>query len=155
MRRLNETEVRAAVRGSLSRDGDITRPPEEDPAGIKCLGCNKMEFRAREFCRCGYYLRGQLENERSQELTIYLATLRRRLRQGHRLRGAAVAVILLAVGVCALYLTHNLQWLGASIPRYVFLISILSMFGSLKIIGIVERTMSDLVEEIDQLSQEI
>ncbi len=42
---------------------DPTRPNATSINGIRCVSCGKAEYISREYCRCGHYLNGQLEDE--------------------------------------------------------------------------------------------
>lgn len=42
---------------------DPTRPKAPGINAIKCASCEQMEYLSRDHCRCGHYLRGQLEDE--------------------------------------------------------------------------------------------
>ena len=42
---------------------DPTRPKAPGINAIKCASCEHMEYLSRDHCRCGHYLRGQLEDE--------------------------------------------------------------------------------------------
>lgn len=42
---------------------DPTRPKAPGVNAIRCASCGQMEYLTRDHCRCGHYLRGQLEDE--------------------------------------------------------------------------------------------
>ena len=42
---------------------DPTRPMATGINAIRCASCGQMEYLTRDHCRCGHYLRGQLEDE--------------------------------------------------------------------------------------------
>nr|WP_323778385.1 hypothetical protein [Amylibacter sp.] len=42
---------------------DKTRPCADGKNAITCAGCCTVEYLTRDHCRCGHYLRGQLEDE--------------------------------------------------------------------------------------------
>lgn len=42
---------------------DPTRPKARGINAISCASCKQAEYLTRDFCRCGHYLRGQLEDE--------------------------------------------------------------------------------------------
>ena len=42
---------------------DPTRPKAPGVNAIRCASCEQMEYLTRDYCRCGHYLRGQLEDE--------------------------------------------------------------------------------------------
>ncbi|MFP7675442.1 hypothetical protein ACG74X_18995 [Marivita sp. S0852] len=42
---------------------DPTRPKTPGINAIECSSCGQAEYLTREHCRCGHYLRGQLEDE--------------------------------------------------------------------------------------------
>ena len=42
---------------------DPTRPKAPGINAIRCASCRQMEYLSRDYCRCGHYLRGQLEDE--------------------------------------------------------------------------------------------
>lgn len=42
---------------------DPTRPKAPGVNAIRCSSCRQMEYLTRDHCRCGHYLRGQLEDE--------------------------------------------------------------------------------------------
>lgn len=42
---------------------DPTRPKTPCINAIECASCGQAEYLTREYCRCGHYLRGQLEDE--------------------------------------------------------------------------------------------
>lgn len=42
---------------------DPTRPRVPGVNAIRCASCRQMEYLTRDHCRCGHYLRGQLEDE--------------------------------------------------------------------------------------------
>ena len=42
---------------------DPTRPIAPGVNAIRCATCGQMEYLTRDYCRCGHYLRGQLEDE--------------------------------------------------------------------------------------------
>ena len=42
---------------------DPTRPRAPGVNAIRCASCGQMEYLTRDYCRCGHYLRGQLEDE--------------------------------------------------------------------------------------------
>lgn len=42
---------------------DPTRPKTPGINAIECSSCGQAEYLTREYCRCGHYLRGQLEDE--------------------------------------------------------------------------------------------
>lgn len=42
---------------------DPTRPKAPGVNAIRCADCGQMEYLTRGHCRCGHYLRGQLEDE--------------------------------------------------------------------------------------------
>ena len=42
---------------------DPTRPRAPGVNAIRCASCEQMEYLTRDYCRCGHYLRGQLEDE--------------------------------------------------------------------------------------------
>ncbi len=42
---------------------DPTRPKTPGINAIICASCSQAEYIARDYCRCGHYLRGQLEDE--------------------------------------------------------------------------------------------
>ncbi|KZL19545.1 hypothetical protein PsAD2_01823 [Pseudovibrio axinellae] len=149
MRRLSETEVRAAVRGGVSRDGEISRPLENDATAIKCFGCGQMEYRAREVCRCGYYLRGQLEAERQRNADDYLSRERNRFNQLRKRRNISLVAFILALFLGGLYVTGNLTMIGDTLARYAFLVSVVFVFGSLKIIRELERQMVELSKRLN------
>jgi len=39
------------------------RPNAKNMNAICCASCGKIEYLSREYCRCGHFLRGQLEDE--------------------------------------------------------------------------------------------
>lgn len=49
----NETPIRR----------DPTRPNAPGINAITCASCGQAEYLTRDYCRCGHYLRGQLEDE--------------------------------------------------------------------------------------------
>lgn len=40
-----------------------TRPSLGNINAMTCVGCSQVEYLTRDYCRCGHYLRGQLEDE--------------------------------------------------------------------------------------------
>lgn len=42
---------------------DPTRPRVPGVNAIRCASCGQMEYLTRNYCRCGHYIRGQLEDE--------------------------------------------------------------------------------------------
>ncbi|NBB80966.1 MAG: hypothetical protein GVY36_16225 [Verrucomicrobia bacterium] len=42
---------------------DATRPKAPGVNAIRCARCGQAEYLSRDYCRCGHYLRGQLEDE--------------------------------------------------------------------------------------------
>lgn len=42
---------------------DPTRPQAPSINAIKCVSCGQAEYLTRDYCRCGHYLCGQLEDE--------------------------------------------------------------------------------------------
>lgn len=42
---------------------DPTRPKAPGINAIRCASCGQIEYLTRDHCRCGHYLRGQLEDE--------------------------------------------------------------------------------------------
>lgn len=40
-----------------------TRPSADNVNAMHCTACGKIEYLSRDYCRCGHYLRGQLEDE--------------------------------------------------------------------------------------------
>lgn len=42
---------------------DPTRPRARGINAINCASCKQAEYLTRDYCRCGHYLRGQLEDE--------------------------------------------------------------------------------------------
>ena len=42
---------------------DPTRPKGAGVNALSCAACGQPEYLTRDFCRCGHYLRGQLEDE--------------------------------------------------------------------------------------------
>jgi hypothetical protein len=42
---------------------DPSRPKRINGNALVCAACNESEYLTREYCRCGHYLRGQLEDE--------------------------------------------------------------------------------------------
>lgn len=42
---------------------DPTRPKAPGVNAIRCASCAQMEYLTRDYCRCGHFLRGQLEDE--------------------------------------------------------------------------------------------
>ena len=42
---------------------DPTRPNAPGINAIECASCGQMEYLSRDHCRCGHYIRGQLEDE--------------------------------------------------------------------------------------------
>ncbi|MEJ6395795.1 hypothetical protein V8J82_21225 [Gymnodinialimonas sp. 2305UL16-5] len=42
---------------------DPTRPKAPGVNAIRCASCGQMEYLTRDHCRCGHFLRGQLEDE--------------------------------------------------------------------------------------------
>ena len=42
---------------------DPTRPRARGINAISCASCKQAEYLTRDYCRCGHYLRGQLEDE--------------------------------------------------------------------------------------------
>lgn len=40
-----------------------TRPSADNVNSMHCTACGKVEYLSRDYCRCGHYLRGQLEDE--------------------------------------------------------------------------------------------
>ena len=42
---------------------DPTRPKAPGINAVRCAACEQMEYLSRDYCRCGHYLRGQLEDE--------------------------------------------------------------------------------------------
>jgi len=42
---------------------DPTRPKASGINAISCASCGQAEYLTRDYCRCGHYLRGQLEDE--------------------------------------------------------------------------------------------
>lgn len=42
---------------------DPTRPKTPGINAIRCASCGQAEYLTRDYCRCGHYLRGQLEDE--------------------------------------------------------------------------------------------
>lgn len=42
---------------------DPTRPKARGINAISCVYCGQAEYLTRDYCRCGHYLRGQLEDE--------------------------------------------------------------------------------------------
>ena len=44
-------------------ESDHTRPNSKYPNAILCRNCTQVEYLTRDYCRCGHYLRGQLEDE--------------------------------------------------------------------------------------------
>jgi len=42
---------------------DPTRPQTAGINAIECASCGQAEYLTRDYCRCGHYLRGQLEDE--------------------------------------------------------------------------------------------
>lgn len=42
---------------------DPTRPHAPGINAIRCASCGQMEYLSRDHCRCGHYIRGQLEDE--------------------------------------------------------------------------------------------
>lgn len=42
---------------------DLSRPKSINANALNCAACGEPEYLTREYCRCGHYLRGQLEDE--------------------------------------------------------------------------------------------
>ena len=42
---------------------DDTRPSPGSINAVKCADCDQVEYLTREYCRCGHYLGGQLQDE--------------------------------------------------------------------------------------------
>lgn len=42
---------------------DPTRPKSSGINAILCASCGRAEYLTRDYCRCGHYIRGQLEDE--------------------------------------------------------------------------------------------
>ncbi len=64
---LEETQLDAPYQPGSSNG---VRPTRGCPNATECEACGGIEYLSREFCRCGHYLRGQLEDE-------YLSWVRR------------------------------------------------------------------------------
>ena len=42
---------------------DLSRPKKISGNALVCVACGEVEYLTRDYCRCGHYLRGQLEDE--------------------------------------------------------------------------------------------
>jgi len=56
-------EEHALAPSETSIRRDPTRPKAPGINAIRCASCGQMEYLTRDCCRCGHYLRGQLEDE--------------------------------------------------------------------------------------------
>lgn len=46
-----------------AKQPDPSRPKNINGNALVCASCGKAEYLTRDYCRCGHYLRGQLEDE--------------------------------------------------------------------------------------------
>lgn len=56
-------EAHALHQNDLQVRCDPTRPRCFGPNALICAACDQTEYITRDYCRCGHYLRGQLEDE--------------------------------------------------------------------------------------------
>lgn len=56
-------EQHALAPGETPIRRDPTRPKAPGVNAIRCASCGQMEYLTRDHCRCGHFLRGQLEDE--------------------------------------------------------------------------------------------
>jgi hypothetical protein len=85
----NQEHAVERIRSTLSQAGlgdTTTQEPllkPDNPNSVHCTACGRLEYMQREYCRCGAFLRGQLEDQ----LLEYEISRRRKLLA--RVRGAS------------------------------------------------------------------
>lgn len=74
---------------------DPTRPKADGINAITCAACKQVECLTRDYCRCGHYLRGQLEGEFLAWFSR-LAEEHRQLEKSFEMRSRALAWVYVA-----------------------------------------------------------
>jgi len=123
---------------------DPTRPKAPGINAIKCASCGQMEYLSRDYCRCGHYLRGQLEDEfllwqrelsnEHTQLTRFVDKRLKRLRYLFILSAPFLTLPMLYVAISSS---------GLSLPLFISL-----LFGIL-LAGIAARLESCIVRSVE------
>lgn len=61
--RLLEGVAGVEVDPKKAREANGLRPKANSVNAARCAGCGQIEYITREYCRCGHYLTGQIEDE--------------------------------------------------------------------------------------------